>query len=149
MTVNVLFKKTSEDAKAPIKHHNSDFCYDVFASSVEEVAPNIYRYGLGLAFEVMSGEEFNEYVTGITFRPRSSIWKTGLMLSNGIGTIDFDYRGETSAVFYHVMPNMPKYEVGDRIGQIHLDATYHINFTEMTELSETKRGDGGYGSTGR
>ena len=90
-----------------------------------------------------------EAVYSIDFRPRSSIWKTGMVLSNSVGTIDDLYRGEVSAVFYHVFPNMPRYKVGDRIGQIKLGFTLPIEFEEVDELSDTERGDGGYGSTGR
>jgi dUTP pyrophosphatase len=72
-----------------------------------------------------------------------------MVLSNCIGTIDESYTGEVSAVFYHIMPNMPKYEVGDRIGQIKIGVTFPIEFVEVDELDKTARGDGGYGSTGR
>jgi dUTP pyrophosphatase len=85
----------------------------------------------------------------IDFRPRSSVWQTGMVLSNCEGTIDELYTGEVSAVFYHIMPNMPKYEVGDRIGQIKIGVTFPIEFVEVEELDKTARGEGGYGSTGR
>lgn len=74
---------------------------------------------------------------------------TGMILSNCQGTIDELYRGEVCAVFYHIMTNMPKYEVGDRIGQIKLGYAEQIQFEEVDELSTTERGDGGYGSTGK
>jgi dUTP pyrophosphatase len=72
-----------------------------------------------------------------------------MILSNCEGTIDELYRGEVSAVFYHVMPNMPRYKVGDRICQIKLGWTERLEFNEVDELDDTVRGDGGYGSTGR
>ena len=156
-------KKTNEKAVVPYKTHAEDFCYDVVATSEEEVAPNVWKYGIGLAFEIDGKrwlkvieypmqERFKllaEAVYSIDFRPRSSIWKTGMVLSNSVGTIDDLYRGEVSAVFYHVFPNMPRYKVGDRIGQIKLGVTLPIEFEEVDELSDTERGDGGYGSTGR
>lgn len=87
---------------------------------------------------------------GFSIRPRSSVWKTGMVLSNCIGTIDEGYTGEISAVFYHVMPNMERYHVGDRIAQLHFDRTdKYLDFIEVDELDETERGDGGYGSTGK
>ena len=85
----------------------------------------------------------------MTIRPRSSICKTGMILSNSIGTIDYGYRGEITAVFYHVIPSLPIYKVGDRIAQIHIDITAKLDFVEVDELSQTERSDGGYGSTGR
>lgn len=173
----VKFKKLHPDAKKPFKTYDDDFCYDVVATSCEKVAPNVYKYGLGLAFEIfrdpaepymayMEREyrgEYNGYgiyfdtddfdnrrmCLSIDFRSRSSVWKTGMVLSNCEGTIDELYRGEVSAVFYHVMPNMPKYEVGDKIGQIKLGLTLPIDFVEASELDKTERGDGAYGSTGK
>lgn len=52
-------------------------------------------------------------------------------------------------MFYHVFPDMPRYRVGDRIGQIKLGITLPLEFEEADELGDTARGDGGYGSTGR
>jgi dUTP pyrophosphatase len=174
--MKVKVKKISEGAVLPYKKYNPDFCYDVVATSCEEVAPNVYKYGLGLAFQIERGIEEIEACTrfvmdggcevgvvssrkmdmwrspldlSIDFRPRSSVWQTGMVLSNCTGTIDELYTGEVSAVFYHIMPNMPKYEVGDRIGQIKIGATFPIEFVEVEELDKTARGDGGYGSTGR
>lgn len=147
----VKVKKIDPKAVIPFKTHDSDFCYDVVATSCEEIAPNVYKYGIGLAFQMERGWATGVYngQFSIDFRPRSSVWKTGMVLSNCTGTIDEDYRGEVSAVFYHVMPNMPKYEVGDRIGQIKIGEALNIEFVEADKLSNTSRGAGAYGSTGR
>ena len=146
----VKVKKTNEKAVLPAKTYEKDFCYDCVATSCEQIAPNVYKYGLGLAFEIDTEGCFDDGVIfSLDFRPRSSIWKTGMILSNCEGTIDELFRGEVSAVFYHIMPNMPKYEVGDRIGQIKLGATEKLEFIEVDELDETERGNGSYGSTGR
>lgn len=149
--MKVKIKKINKKAVTPFKTYAKDFCYDVVATSCEEVAPNIYKYGIGLAFEMDITEKiyFEGYNYSISFRPRSSVWKTGMSLSNCIGTIDELFRGEVSAVFYHLFPNMPKYEIGDRIGQIYISKTEPIVFQIVDELSETERGDGGYGSTGK
>jgi len=146
--IKVKFKKLNPNAKMPVKAHDSDYCYDVTATSCEEIAPGVYKYGTGLAIE-MDPELTTEYSACVTFRARSSVCKTGMVLANGIGTIDRDYRGEISAVFYHVMPDMPRYQVGDRIGQIHLELSPIMEFVEVEKLSETERAAGGYGSTGR
>lgn len=161
--MKVKVKKISEGAVLPYKKYQPDFCYDVVATSCEEVASNVYKYGLGLAFQIERGieritdigkiEEWYAHCSrlnlSLDFRPRSSVWQTGMVLSNCEGTIDELYTGEVSAVFYHIMPNMPKYEVGDRIGQIKIGVTFPIEFVEVEELDKTARGDGGYGSTGR
>ena len=168
----VRFKKLHPDAVVPFKTYPEDFCYDVVATSEQEIAPNVWKYGIGLAFEIegkpddlVVENEFGKerlripqdrdtmqglcWNVSLDLRPRSSIWKTGMVLSNAVGTIDQLYRGEVSAVFYHVFPGMPRYRVGDRIGQIKLGFTLPIEFEEVDELGRTLRGDGGYGSTGR
>lgn len=172
--MKVKVKKLNENAVIPFKTHEEDFCYDCVATSCEEIAPNVYKYGLGLAFEIKRDVELisNGATThtsfGVTFqesklvnlqdsplklsldfRPRSSVYKTGMVLANCCGTVDELYRGEVFAIFYHVMPNLMRYEVGDKIIQCKLGITLPIEFKEVNELSNTKRGVGGFGSTGK
>lgn len=171
--MEVKIKKLHKDAVIPYKSYEKDFCYDVVAVSEEEVAPNVWKYGLGIALQIkrdfeklLSVETKTQFGSirklntsvdlsnspikfSIDFRPRSSVWKTGMVLSNCEGTIDELYTGEISAVFYHVMTDMPRYKVGDRIGQIKIGATLPIEFKEVDKLSETERNDRGYGSTGK
>ena len=83
--------------------------------------------------------------------PRSSNRKTDAYLTNGVGVIDSGYRGELMACFKNRDRSITKqpYQVGERICQITI-IPYPIIKTEWAdELSETERGDGGYGSTGR
>lgn len=175
--VKELYLKSSDNKSIfPFKTYDNDFCYDVVATSCEEVAPNVYKYGIGLAFQIERGIEEIEACTrfvmddgcevgvvaprkmdmwrsplnlSIDARPRSSVWKTGMSLSNCEGTIDEGFIANVSMVYYHLMPNMPKYEVGDKIGQIKIGVTFPIEFVEVEELDKTARGEGGYGSTGR
>ncbi len=155
------FKRLHQDAVIPTKANKTDFCYDVTAVTEEEIAPNVWRYGLGFALQVSEpvtvgyitddgGRVYKKpSIVSIDLRPRSSVWKTGMVLSNCTGTIDEGYTGEISAVFYHVMPSMPRYHVGDRIGQIKIGVTCDIEFIEVDELDSTERGANGYGSSGR
>lgn len=147
--MKVKVKKLHENAVIPSKTYPNDFCYDCVAVSEEEVAPNVWKYGLGLAFQLEKCPSMISTVFSIDARPRSSVWKTGMVLSNCVGTIDEGYIGEVSAVFYHVMPNMPRYKVGDRVCQIKLGATEMLQFVEVESLETTDRGAGGYGSTGK
>ena len=169
--MEVKVKKLNENAVIPFKAYHEDFCYDCVATSCEEISPNVYKYGIGLAFEIKREKiileklvtfggtltngnrdidlNYSDIKLSLDFRPRSSIYKTGMILSNAVGTIDELYRGEVSAIFYHVMPNMPKYEIGDRIGQIKLGFTLPIDFEVVEQLNETNRGEGGFGSTGK
>ena len=161
-----LYRKASEGKSIfPFKKHNEDFCYDVVATSCEEVAPNVYQYGVGLAFQIARG---NEKITSVTknaftaidlgysplnlsidLRPRSSVSKTGMVLANCTGTVDETYTGEVKATFYHLIPDMPIYKVGERIGQIKVGTTFPLKFVEVDELNVTARADGGFGSTGK
>lgn len=152
--MKVKFKRLHKDAVIPSKKIKDDFCFDLTAVTEEEIAPNVWKYGFGFALQVVddihSITTRNMFSFGFSVRPRSSVWKTGMVLSNCIGTIDEGYTGEISAVFYHVMPNMERYHVGDRIAQLHFDqTTKFLDFIEVNKLGKTARGDGGYGSTGK
>ena len=173
--MKVKVKKRNEDAVIPSRAYDRDFGYDVVAISEEQIAPNVWKYGIGLAFQIERGHEViaeseskikfpngadlfldttvdirkSPINLSIDFRPRSSVWKTGMVLSNCEGTIDELYRGEVSAIFYHVMPDMERYHIGDKIGQIKLGMAFPMEFVEVDELDDTERGENGYGSSGR
>lgn len=165
--MKIKIKKLSSNAKLPYKKHADDFCYDLYATSCEEIAPNVYKYGFGIALQIERGggnvfeiriKKRHEYINidtakmpllfDIDIRPRSSVWKTGMVLSNSVGTIDEGYTGEISAVFYHVVPTLPIYKVGDRVVQMKIGFTLPVEFEVVEELKETERKAGGYGSTG-
>lgn len=155
--MEVKLKKLNENAKLPQKGKPGDFCYDVYAITEEEVAPNVWCYTLGFAYEfdrnniqkIQFDKTLSDVNLAIHFFPRSSVWKTGMVLSNSVGCLDEFYRGEAKAVFYHVMPNMPRYVVGDRIGQISLGITIPLDFNWVEDINmDTERGKGGFGSTG-
>lgn len=168
--MKIKIKKLDPKAVIPSQAREGDFGYDVVAISEEEVAPNVWRYGLGFAYEIvrpprltlfgipvgLNSDRLPELVgdpgvkLSIDFRPRSSVYKTGMILSNCCGTLDEFYRGEVAAFFYHVLPNMPRYKVGDRIGQIKLGFTVPLTFEEVDEINmNTERGAGGFGSSGQ
>lgn len=162
--MKLKIEKTSNLFKVPSKGKPGDLCYDVWATSEEEIAPNVWRYGLGFKYEMVRTQitinngvddkavylPYDNISVSIDFRPRSSIWKTGMVLSNSVGTLDEFYRGEAMAVFYHVMPNMPRYKVGDRIGQIKFGFTVPMEFEIVENVNcETERGAGGFGHTGQ
>lgn len=99
------------------------------------------KFGTGLAVEIPKG-----YV-GLIF-PRSSCYKAGMLLTNCVGVIDSDYRGEIKAVFVSD-GQYRQYEVGDRVCQLVISPVPAVKFVEVQELSRTERGAGGYGSTGK
>jgi dUTP pyrophosphatase len=139
--MKIKIKKLNSEFKNPFKKHNTDACFDLVATSKEDLGDGRIVYGLGFSAELPEG-------TRLDLRSRSSIHKTGLILSNCIGTGDQGYTGEYKAVFYHVLKNLKPYNVGDRIIQIHLEKVNKIEFEFVENLIKTSRGDGGYGSTG-
>lgn len=141
MKQQVKIKLLNNLAKTPIKSHETDACYDAIATSKKVYGDGRIEYGLGFSLELPPN-------TQLDLRARSSIHKTGLILSNGVGTGDEGYNGEYRVVFYHVLTTLPPYEIGDRVIQIQLKSREDMNFNHVDELSETTRGAGGYGSTG-
>ena len=154
--MKVRIKKLNENAVIPSYAKDGDAGMDVIATSIISDTPTQITYGLGIALEIPYG------FVGLVF-PRSSIRKTGLQLSNSVGVIDSGYRGELQATFNklfggeamydemkvkEIQPN-DFYKVGDRVAQIMIIPHPPIEFDEANELSDTERGDGGFGSTGK
>lgn len=136
----VKIKKLKPEAEIPTKANSSDACFDVWATSREWLGNNRWKYGLGFAVAIPEGYRFD-------LKPRSSIHQTGLILANSTGTIDHLYRKEWFAVFYHVITELPPYEIGDKIGQITIEKVLPVEFEEVEEIEATERG--GFGSTGK
>ena len=151
--MEVKIKKLHKDAVIPAYAMAGDAGMDLTAVSKYFDEYGNLCYGTGLAFEIPKG-----YV-GLVF-PRSSICKNQLLLSNSVGVIDSGYRGEVSFKFkpsnsfFSVIYDTDweqngAYKVGDRIGQMIIMPYPQIEFVEVDELSETERGTGGYGSSGK
>ena len=139
----IPIKYFSPLAEMPKKAHETDACWDVKATSRKDYGDGRIEYGLGFGIDLPPGMRLD-------LRPRSSVHKHGMILSNCIGTGDNGYKGEYKAVFYHVLPSLPAYEVGDRILQIHLEFdNRHVHWQETKELQDSPRGTGGYGSAGK
>lgn len=158
--MKVKIKKTHTDAVIPKYAKAGDAGLDLTAVSMELDEYGNICYGTGLAFEIPEG-----YV-GLIF-PRSSNCKKDMILTNCVGVIDSGYRGEVSFKFKpmrfvyrklydgsicsesNVNRRSRRFEIGDRIGQIIIMPYPQIEFEEVDELSETERGEGGYGSSGK
>ena len=82
-------------------------------------------------------------------RPRSGLaLKNGVTLPNTPGTIDADYRGEIRVILLNLGGELFTIKRGDRIAQLIIAPVVHVRWTSVTRLSETQRGDGGFGHTG-
>ena len=129
---------------------------DLTATSKEIDKYGNVMYGIGLALEIPHG-----YV-GLIF-PRSSVSKFNLNLANSVGVIDSGYRGELICKFKPTPKFVvngefgnsdfnltnEKYEIGERVAQIMILPIPEVLFKEVTELSDTDRGKGGFGSTNK
>lgn len=162
--MKVRIKKLSPDAVIPVKAHDTDAGFDLTAISRAVDRYGNIVYGTGLAFEIPKG------FVGYVF-PRSSISKVDMLLSNAVGVIDSGYRGEVTAKFKPswqfdtaALPfrmgdvditgmdddnGCRIYQVGDRIAQLVIMPYPEVEFEEAEELTDTDRGTGGYGSTGK
>lgn len=145
--MKINFKKNHKLSTTPVKAHESDAGFDLTAVDkyTDEYGNIVYDTGISL--------EMPQGYCGLIF-PRSSISKTCLNLSNSVGVIDPDYRG--SILFkFKPTPYMTsrkddhkfEYEIGEKIGQLVILPLPTIELQQAEQLSETKRGSGGFGST--
>lgn len=137
--MKVKIKKLHENAVIPKYAQDGDSGLDLTATSINYDDHGNAVYGTGLAIEIPK-----DYV-GYIF-PRSSISKKTLALTNSVGVIDSNYRGEIMLKFK--FSNISIYSIGDRIGQLIIMPIPYIELEEVEELSNTNRGTGGFGSTG-
>ena len=138
--MKIKIKKLSENAVIPKYAKNGDAGMDLTVTDIEIVDGNHIKYKFGIAIEIPLG-----YV-GLVF-PRSSIYKQGQLLTNSVGVIDSGYRGEICAVMMGNNSDL-SYKVGDRAAQIMIIPYPQIEFEESNDLSESERGEGGFGSSG-
>ena len=83
-------------------------------------------------------------------RPRSGLaWKEGITILNSPGTIDADYRGEIKVILVNLSHEMVQINDGDRICQMVVQPVEQAEWIRVEELTETERGEGGFGHTGK
>ena len=161
--VTVKFKKLADFAVIPSYAHDGDVGMDMTALWVEyDAEKDLYIYHTGLACETDKGY-------GIFLYVRSSNCKTDAYLTNHVGICDSAiYRGEiqfryknrdrykkslweriTGKVNKERAMRFAPYEEGDRIGQMVVLPYPQVTIREVDELSDTERGTGGFGSTGK
>ena len=141
--LQVAVKKLHKDAVVPKYAKPGDAGLDLTATSIISNTTFEVTYGTGLALEIPTDH------VGLIF-PRSSVRNYELILSNCVGVIDSGYRGEIQFTFNKTNGlDSLKYKVGDRIGQLVILPYPQVTLIEETELSETERGEKGFGSSGK
>lgn len=139
----MLVKLLNEYAQLPTRGSNDAAGLDLYCSfQIKVPADSQKKIPLGIAVEIPKGH------MGLLV-PRSSMSKTPLRCANSVGIIDADYRGELSIAYENVSCNDYTIFRGDRIAQLIIVPIAIVDVEEAQTLSETERGDGGYGSTGK
>ena len=136
------------DMPTPAKAHPSDAAFDLTAMAVETLRPGVYAFDTGISIQCEPG-----YYAEVA--PRSSIVKTDFMLANSIGVIDPDYRGRIRVVLRYLGDDADRGEaqanrmLSDRIAQLLVRKVEPARMERVENLEDTRRGEGGFGSTGK
>jgi len=143
--MELKIKRLNDKAVLPIRAHKGDAGLDLTTTDItlepNDCGQTVVVYHCGLAVEIPEG-----YV-GLLF-PRSSIAKKSMFMTNAVGVIDSSYRGEIMAKMHVTTDAAPAvYKVGEKFAQLVIMPIPEVSITEVAELSETERGEGGYGSS--
>ena len=134
-------KKLDPKAKLPLRAHPTDSGADLFALAKTVLPPHaITKVHTGVAVELP------ENTSGI-------IWGKSSVESKGIkamaGLVDAPYRGELIVCMYNLNDSEFVFEAGQKVAQLVVLPTLYPTFEEVAELTDTSRGGGGFGSTGK
>ncbi len=143
MTPTVRVKKLTEDAHVPHYAHPGDAGMDLFATSEHVLQPGeSVMVKTGIAIELPPNTEAQ-------VRPRSGLaYKKQVTVLNTPGTIDEGYRGEIGVILINHGKSEFAVEKGSKIAQMVIKPVFQAEIVEVAELSDTSRGEGGFGSTG-
>ncbi|MHA1863305.1 MAG: dUTP diphosphatase [Candidatus Thorarchaeota archaeon] len=141
--MQVRVKRLTPDAKIPKAAKAGDVAFDLYSVIDYEIKPGErYAVPTGIAVEIPVGYEGQ-------VRPRSGLAiKEGITVLNTPGTIDSGYRGEVKTIMINHGNASFQITKGMRISQLAIRPVPEVEFIETNELSDTERGEGGFGSTG-
>ena len=145
-SLEVMVARTDDGARLPTRGSEYAAGWDLYALE-EYVVPfrKSVKLRTGLRVAIPVGYEGQ-------VRARSSLGSKGLILPHSIGTIDADYRGELFVLMTWIGEGESyRVNAGERIAQVLISPIPEVSFKEVSieQLGDTKRGDGGFGSTGR
>ena len=144
--MNIKIKKLNENAIIPTRGSEQSAGYDLYActNSPIIIAPHqTVKIGTGLAMELPEG------YFGAVFARSGLATKQGLRPANCVGVCDSDYRGEYIVALHNDTDIPQTINPMERIAQLIVMPYLSVEFEEINELSDTERGDGGFGSTGK
>ena len=137
--------KLKENAVIPTRAHPGDAGLDLYSTELAHLGPGErWSVGTGIALEIPEGH------AGLVL-PRSGLAREhGIALVNAPGLIDAGYRGEVRVLLLNTDPaETVRIEAGARIAQLVVTPVAIAAPVEVSELSDSARGEGGFGSTGR
>ena len=142
----IRVKKLNPNAKLPTYGSSEAAGADLYACLEEAVTiqpGEVYWVPTGIALEVPKG------CAGLVYARSSLGAKRGLAPANKVGVVDSDYRGEIRVVLLNHSKQPQTLESGERVAQFIITPVLTPAYEEVTELSDTDRGAGGFGSTGK
>jgi dUTP pyrophosphatase len=142
--MRLAIRRLDPDARLPTRAHDGDAGFDLYALEAGTIPP-----GQRAAVATGIAIELPERHAGLVL-PRSGLAaEHGIALVNAPGLIDQGYRGEVRVLLLNTDPHEDfGYQAGDRIAQLIITRIEAPDIVEVAELAETKRGEGGFGSTG-
>ena len=142
--MNVSVKRLHENARLPVYGSPYAAGADLYACEGAEIPAGETRFlRTGIALELPPG------TVGLVYARSGLACKQDLAPANKVGVIDCDYRGEVMVALHNHGSAARRVEAGDRIAQLVIAPYYTAQFRETDALSETVRGEGGFGSTGK
>lgn len=143
----VYFRRLSTNAKSPHKAHMTDAAFDLYANEEAEIEVGKNELiGTGIALDMSVG--LTSHYAVILSRSGLAA-KNRLFVLNSPGLIDTGYRGEIKVILQNLGDEPYRVEVGERIAQIMFIPNYVVYLNEVDELSESDRGEKGFGSSGK
>lgn len=146
LSAKIKIKKLTDTAKTPTRGSEHAAGYDLYADVKEDVQIKPHetaKIGTGLAMEVPDG------YFGAIFARSGLASKEGLRPANCVGVCDSDYRGEYIVAIHNDSEKTRTITAGERIAQLVVMPYLPVTFDEVAELTDTNRGEGGFGSTGK
>ena len=141
--MEIKIKKLYEDSQIPTRGSEYAAGYDLYAHEGATIKPHeTAKIGTGVAIQPPKD------TFGAVFARSGLATKQGLRPANCVGVCDYDYTGEYIVALHNDSNEERVIEAGERIGQVVFIPYINVSFIEVNELEETKRGDGGFGSTG-
>ena len=141
--MEIKIKRLYEDSIIPTRGSEYAAGYDLYAHEGATIKPHeTAKIGTGVAIQPPKD------TFGAVFARSGLATKQGLRPANCVGVCDYDYTGEYIVALHNDSNEERVIEAGERIGQVVFIPYINVSFIEVNELEETKRGDGGFGSTG-